>query len=209
MEKETPEKMSEKEMNEDEIKINYESKNEEKSNDAEESEDLSNKVAELEKQNEELNNTLLRKAAEFENYKRRNENEVQNLMKYASEPIVMKIIPVFDDLERSFNHLDEETNIESLKTGLKMVHDKFAKAFEEIGIKRIETKGQPFDFNYHEALMQREAADVPAHTVLEEIEPGYVYKDKVIKHAKVIVSQEVVGEGNAESNEDLGEEESK
>ncbi len=196
MRKEKSEKMNDKELKSEVPEAKDQTENNSEVNKTEievdEKDNLLNKISELEKQNEELNNTLLRKVAEFENYKRRNENDVQNLLKYASEPIIMKIIPVFDDLERSFNHLDEEINIESLKKGLELVHEKFAKIFEELGIKKIETIGKEFDFNYHEALMQREADDVPAHTILEEIEPGYVYKDKVIKHAKVIVSQEVV-----------------
>ena len=72
-----------------------------------------------------------------------------------------------------------------------MVLDKFTKVFEEIGIKKMETKGKEFDFNFHEALLQQPADNIPANTVIDEVEPGYFYKDKVIKHAKVIVSQEV------------------
>ncbi|MGD8780411.1 MAG: nucleotide exchange factor GrpE [Ignavibacteria bacterium] len=206
--------MDQKDLKNEEIKINEESENEndvnEETTESGEKDDLLNRISELEKQNEGLNNTLLRKAAEFENYKRRNENDVQNLLKYASEPVIMKIIPVFDDLERSFNHLNKETSIESLKKGLELVHGKFSKVFEDLGIKKIETVGKEFDFNYHEALMQREAEDVPAHTVLEEIEPGYMYKDKVIKHAKVIVSQEVVSNDNtAEETKNNNDEEEK
>jgi molecular chaperone GrpE len=214
MGKEKSEKMDQKDLKNEEIKINEESENEndvnEETTESGEKDDLLNRISELEKQNEGLNNTLLRKAAEFENYKRRNENDVQNLLKYASEPVIMKIIPVFDDLERSFNHLNKETSIESLKKGLELVHGKFSKVFEDLGIKKIETVGKEFDFNYHEALMQREAEDVPAHTVLEEIEPGYMYKDKVIKHAKVIVSQEVVSNDNtAEETKNNNDEEEK
>ncbi len=146
------------------------------------------KIEELEKEKQELNDKLLRRAAEFENYKRRTENEIQKMLKYASEPIVISILDIFADFERSVVHLEEDT-YESVKKGLELVYGKFRKMLEKEQIKKIEAKGKPFDFELHEALMQQPSADVPANTVLQEVEPGYIFKDKVIKHAKVIVSQ--------------------
>lgn len=137
-----------------------------------------------------LKDSLLRKAAEFENYKRRSENDQANLFKYAGEAFILSILPVYDDLQRSIAHIDDENNLKSVKDGLKLVFDKFSKILENHGVKKIESKGKPFDFNYHEALMQRKEEGVPPHTVLEEIEAGYMYKDKVLRHSKVIVSQE-------------------
>ncbi|MFC2082339.1 nucleotide exchange factor GrpE [Bacteroidota bacterium] len=165
----------------------------EKVSDAEESEvELTDeqKVQKYEEEIATLKDTLLRKAAEFENYKRRNENDQANIFKYAAEGFILSILPVYDDLERSLAHIDDDNNIKSVKDGLKMVFDKFSKILEDQGIKKIESIGKPFDFNYHEALMQREEESVPSHTVLEEIEAGYMYKDKVLRHSKVIVSQE-------------------
>ena len=160
-----------------------------------------NKIAELEKLNSELKDTLLRKAAEFENYKRRTENDQLNILKYAAESFIKNILPVYDDLERSLSHIDEETNFESTKKGLLLVHEKFGKIMEAQGIKKIDAKGKQFDVHYHEALMQQPAAGVPPHTVLEVLEPGYIYKDRVIRHAKVIVSQELeLTEGAAETD---------
>ena len=74
---------------------------------------------------------------------------------------------------------------------MKLVLNKFTKTFEEQGIKKIESKGKEFDVDFHDALLQQPSADVPPDTVLEEVEPGYMFKDKVIKHAKVIVSKEI------------------
>lgn len=156
------------------------------------------KVLEIEKQNQELKDTLLRKVAEFENYKRRTENDQMNLLKYAAEAFIGNILPVYDDLERSLDHIDDENNFESTKKGLKLVFDKFTKVLDSQGVKKIEAEGKAFDFNYHEALMQQSVKGVPPHTVLKVVEPGYMYKDKVIKHAKVIVSQEAL-EDNAEN----------
>ena len=147
-------------------------------------------IEKLEKEIKELKDTLLRKAAEFENYKRRTENDQINLIKYGAESFILKILPIYDDLQRSVQHL-EESNLESIKDGLKLVLNKFTKTFEDQGIKKIESKGKEFNVDFHDALLQQPSADVPPDTVLEEVESGYMFKDKVIKHAKVIVSKEV------------------
>lgn len=157
---------------------------------ADESNILKEKILELEKQNAELKDTLLRKVAEFENFKRRNENEQINLIKYAAEPFVKNILSVYDDLERSLIHIDEPNNFESTKKGLQLVFEKFTKILESQGVKKIDAKGQLFDVHLHEALMQQPVEGVEPHTVLDVIEPGYIFKDKVIRHAKVIVSSE-------------------
>lgn len=159
------------------------------------------KTGELEKQIAELKDSLLRKVAEFENYKRRNEIEQMNLLKYAAEPFILQVLGVFDDLQRSLSHLDDENNFESMKKGLSLVFEKFNKTLDNQGVKKIESKGQPFDVELHEALMQKPVDGVPAHTVLEVIEPGYIYKDKVIRHAKVIVSSELATSENQNINE--------
>lgn len=159
---------------------------------ADESNILKEKILELEKQNAELKDTLLRKVAEFENFKRRNENEQINLIKYAAEPFVKNILSVYDDLERSLIHIDEPNNFESTKKGLQLVFEKFTKVLESQGVKKIDAKGQPFDVHLHEALMQQPVEGVEPHTVLDVIEPGYIFRDKVIRHAKVIVSSEPV-----------------
>lgn len=186
---------------EKEPEINNE-KTEEKSSNNVESED--SKIEIEKKQLEEkiisLQDALLRKAAEFENYKRRTENDQLNLIKYAAESFILKILPIYDDLQRSVVHLGE-TSFESVKEGLKLVLDKFNKTLDEQGIKKIETKGQEFDVEFHEALLQQPSDEFPPNTVIEEVDPGYIYKDKVIKHAKVIVSKESEKEDNGKDSE--------
>ncbi|KAF0153079.1 MAG: co-chaperone GrpE [Ignavibacteria bacterium] len=161
---------------------------------------LLEKNAELEKQVVELKDTLLRKAAEFENYKRRNENEQMNLLKYAAEPFIKNILSVYDDIERSLSHIDDENSFESTKKGLLLVFDKFNKTLEIQGVKKIDAKGEPFDVHLHEALMQQPVENIAPHTVLDVVEPGYTYKDKVIRHAKVIVSAELASPETKNTN---------
>ncbi|MCJ7554032.1 MAG: nucleotide exchange factor GrpE, partial [Ignavibacteriaceae bacterium] len=82
----------------------------------------------------------------------------------------------------------------TIEEGIKLVYNKLVKTLEEQGVKKIESIGQPFDVNFHEAVMQMQNDSVPLHTVLDEIQSGYVYKDRVIRHSKVIVSDESSGE---------------
>ena len=163
---------------------------------------LQGKIVELEKQTAELKDSLLRKVAEFENYKRRNETEQMNLLKYAAEPFIKSVLSVYDDLERSLLHVDDENSFESTKKGLQLVFDKFNKTLDAQGVKKIEAKGQPFDVHFHEALMQQPVEGVAPHTVLDVIEPGYLYKDKVIRHAKVIVSAELASPETENTNQE-------
>lgn len=156
--------------------------------------ELEEKISELEKNNSELKDAFLRKAAEFENYKRRTEIDQLNIIKYAAEPFIKNILTVYDDLERSLNHVNDDNSFESLKKGLELIYDKFTKILDSHGIKKIDAVGKPFDVELHEALMQRPAEGVPPHTVLEVLEHGYIYKDKVIRHAKVVVSSEVISD---------------
>lgn len=159
------------------------------------------KINELEERVKQLQDSLLRKAAEFENYKRRTENDQFNLLRYAAEPFIKSILIVYDDFERSLIHVNEDNSFESLKKGLELVFDKFTKILESQGVKKIDAKGKPFSVDLHEALMQQPSDKVPPHTVLDVVEQGYLYKDKVIRHAKVIVSAETINQEEKKTNE--------
>lgn len=138
----------------------------------------------------ELQDRLLRKVAEFDNYKRRTENEFSNLFKYAAENFIKKILPVVDDFERSLKHLSESEENSSVSEGIKLIYDKLVKILDDQGVKKIEALGKPFDVHFHEALLQKKDENQPPHSVLDELETGYIYQDKVIRHAKVIVNED-------------------
>ncbi len=165
----------------------------------EEEMDKDKRIEELENEISDLKDKLLRRAAEFENYKRRTENDQLNLLKYAAESFIIKLLPVVDDFERSLQHIENSSDIESIRKGLKLIYDKLMKVLDDQGVKKIEAVGQAFDVNFHEALLQRKADDVDPHTVLDEIEKGYIYKDRVIRHTKVVVSEDQEHEGNDNS----------
>ena len=152
--------------------------------------ELNEKIQSLEKEVEDYKEKLLRKAAEFENYKRRTEVDQLNLLNYSGESLIIKLLPIIDDFERSLQHMDDAKDVESIKTGVKLVYDKLIKILDEQGVKKIEAVGQPFNVELHEAVMQRKDENTEPHTVLDELEKGYMYKDKVIRHTKVIVSED-------------------
>ncbi len=153
-------------------------------------EEAKQKIEQYENEIADYKDKLLRKAAEFENYKRRTENDQLNLLKYAAESFIIKLLPTVDDFERSLQHMENAKDMESIKQGIQLVYDKLIKVLTEQGVIKIDSVGKPFDVQFHEALMQRKADGVEPHTVLDEIEKGYMYKDKVIRHAKVIVSED-------------------
>lgn len=153
-------------------------------------ENLEDKIKILEQEIIQYKELALRKAAEFENYKRRTENDQLNLLKYAAESLIIKLLPTIDDLERSLEHMTEETDVQKIKEGVQLIYNKFVKTLDDQGVKKIESIGKPFSVEFHEALMQRADDSVPPHTVIDELETGYMYKDRVIRHAKVIVSED-------------------
>jgi molecular chaperone GrpE len=160
------------------------------------------KIEELEKEILQQQDKFLRKAAEFENYKRRTENDQFNLIKYAAESLIIKLLPVLDDFERSQLYIENAKDTQSIKEGIKLVYDKFLKVLEDQGVKKIEAVGKPFDVHYHEALMQRKMENVKPHTVIDEVEKGYMYKDRVIRHTKVVVSEESAENTNLDQGND-------
>ena len=175
--------------NEEELKLNVEEENQ--TEEAPLTDQQSDeRIKELEIQASEWQDKFLRKVAEFENYKRRTENDQLNLIKYAAESFVIKLLDVVDDFERSLVHIQDAKDTSTIEEGIKLVYNKLLKTLEEQGVKKIESVGQPFDVNFHEAVMQMQNDSVPPHTILDEIQSGYVYKDRVIRHSKVIVSDE-------------------
>ncbi|MFC1480777.1 nucleotide exchange factor GrpE [Candidatus Neomarinimicrobiota bacterium] len=139
---------------------------------------------------EKLEYKLLRLRAEYDNYRKRTSREKDELLVYAGSHFIVKMFPIIDDLTRTYEHGMEGKKgaTDPVLDGLKMVLDKFRKTLKEEGVEEIESVGKEFDPNLHDALMSRESEDHPAGIVLEQFESGYIYHDRVLKHAKVIVS---------------------
>lgn len=176
-------------LNENDEELSTEKNNSDEVKDDSENQ-LPEKIKELESTINQWQDKYLRKVAEFENYKRRSENDQLNLIKYAAESFIIKLLDVIDDFERSLSHIKDAKDASTIEEGIRLVYNKLMKSLEEQGIKKIDAVGQPFDVHLHEAVMQMQNDSVPAHTVLEEVQTGYIYKDRVIRHSKVIVSDE-------------------
>ena len=129
--------------------------------------------------------------AEFENYKRRTENDYAAMVRYSSEEMITRLLPVLDDFERSMKAgkpADGAPEDGGFYRGVEMIYNKFRKLLDNHGVKEMEVLGKPFDPALHDALLQVPNSSVPPHTVLEVVDKGYLLHEKVIRHARVIVS---------------------
>ena len=170
-----------------------------------ETEESNLQVEELQKQVNLYKDMLLRKAAEFDNFKRRIENETTNIVRFATESLIDDLLPVLDDFERSLKHSKESKESDALTKGVELIYLKLLKVLEGRGVKTFETVGKEFSVDYHDALMQVPRKDLPPHTVIEEVEKGYMLNDKVIRHAKVVVSSMPPEEQNEIKQSDLSD----
>lgn len=155
---------------------------------------LAAKLAEAEKQIEQYKDLLLRKAAEFDNYKKRVEGDGITMARFAKVDILTELLPVVDDFHRSMKLGRESKDPGAVARGVELIHQKLMKFLESQGVKTMETVGKEFDVRYHDALLQVQRDDVPPHTIVEEVEKGYFLDDRVIRHAKVIVSTSSTGD---------------
>jgi len=146
------------------------------------------KIAELETQLAETRDQLLRKAADFENFRKRMNQEKQSAIEYANQSLLLDIIPVIDDFERAIQAGEGSKDIASFLDGVKMIEKRLTSQLEsKWGLKRFNSAGEPFDPNIHEALMMEKSPDVGEAVVQEDFVKGYLLKDRVIRAAKVKV----------------------
>jgi len=155
---------------------------------AEERDPLLTRIAELEKAAETSRDQLLRKAAELENYKRRTEAEIGSIVRNANEQLILSLLPILDDFARSLKAAPDLGADDAFGRGIELIHGKLLKTLEKQGLRAFESSGKPFDVSFHDALLLVPRSDVPPHTVLEEVERGYMLNDRVLRHAKVLVS---------------------
>lgn len=131
-----------------------------------------------------------RMASEFENFKKRTNREKEQLTKFANEQMLKAFLPVIDDLERALVVAEQADNTTAIQDGIKLVHKNLKHALEKQGVITLESVGKDFDSEYHEALGVKAVED-PAlkGKVVEEFERGYIFNDKVIRFAKVIIGE--------------------
>ena len=153
-------------------------------------EQLANMLAEAQQMVNEEKDRYLRLAAEFDNYRKRTLKEKAELIKNGGEKTLTAILPVLDDFERALKNMEVSEETKAMKEGVELIFNKFNKVLEQEGLQKIETEGQAFDVDYHEAI-----ALIPAPSedlkgkILDCVQTGYKLNDKVIRHAKVAVAQ--------------------
>ena len=148
------------------------------------------KEKELEEKVNEINDKYLRLYSEFDNYRKRTIKERIELSKTASEEIIIDLLPVLDDFERSIKSNEASEDCDAIKDGMDLIYNKFKNTLEKKGLKPIETQGNEFDTDFHEAITQIPApSDDLKGKVVDEIEKGYQLHDKVIRFSKVVIGQ--------------------
>lgn len=148
-----------------------------------------NPLEKAERERDELKEMVLRKSAEFENYRKRTMKEKQELIEYANEHLIIKMLPVVDDLHTALESAKKSQDHEGFLKGVEMIYVKAIKIFEDAGVIPIVTAhGEPFNVEMHEALAHMPSSDAPEGHILQEIQRGYTLREKVIRHTKVVTS---------------------
>ena len=142
---------------------------------------------ELDKKIVELENKNLRLLADFDNLKKRKNEEISNLLKFSGESLIKDLLVVFDDLDRLKNQSDK-VDSSVFHNGIKLMSDKLYKILSNYNIDKFDSLGEMFDSNIHDAMMVQESKK-KKNLIIEEFEKGYKYNDKIIRHSKVIVSK--------------------
>lgn len=158
---------------------------------------LQQEIEDVKAERDELNDQLLRKAAEFDNFQRRMDREKRRRHEAGKLAVIEPMLDVLDDFERSIEAAEElqetqdpETAYDSLKGGVEMVYQKLRDELRAFEVEPIEAEGEPFDEQLHEAMMRQPTDEAEPGTVLQEIRKGYTMGDRVIRHSRVVVAAE-------------------
>ncbi|MBV8538848.1 MAG: nucleotide exchange factor GrpE [Alphaproteobacteria bacterium] len=162
--------------------------------DARQTPDLSGRIAELEAEVRKLKDQALRAMAEAENTRRRAQREIEENNKYAVSNIAREVLPIADNLRRALDGISEEARkaderLDKFATGVELTEREFLATLERHHIKRIDALGKPFDHNLHQAVMQVEAPDRAAGTVVQVLQSGFTIHDRLLRPAMVAVAK--------------------
>lgn len=147
------------------------------------------KLEELQNEVNTLKDKNMRIAAEMVNTLRRKDEETNRLLKYSNESLITELLPVIDNFERALNVNATSNDIESYQKGMTMIYNSLKNILEKFEVKEIEAIDKEFDPSFHQAVMQEEKEGTKENIVIEVLQKGYTYKDKVIRPAMVKVSK--------------------
>jgi molecular chaperone GrpE len=148
-----------------------------------------NEIKKLKEEKEQLHDQLLRKIAEFDNYKKRTEREFFERVQNANEKLITEFLPVLDDIERALDHAEKSKEINTLIEGTELIQKKMMDLLNKQGVEPLLAEGEDFDTDKHDALMQIEKENVESGKIIEEHLRGYTLNGKVIRHSQVIVAK--------------------
>ena len=148
------------------------------------------KLKELQEKYDTLNQQYLRLAADFDNYRKRQAQEREDLLKYGAENALKKLIEVLDNFERGEKALANVEDCKQVKDSFNLVHKQVIETLNKLGLETIDTNGQSFDPNFHEAVMQTPTNEYPENTIINELQKGYKLGDKVLRPSLVNVATE-------------------
>ena len=142
----------------------------------------------LQEKYDNLNNQYIRLAADFDNYRKRHEQEKEALLKYGAEKTLQKMIEVLDNFERGLKAIETVDDCEKVKECYNLAYKNFTDVLTKAGLETIKAEGEEFDPNFHEAVMQTPTSDKPEHTIVAELQKGYKLGDKVLRPTLVNVA---------------------
>ena len=153
--------------------------------------DLEERMKKLEASLKEAEEKAMREKAEAINYRKRKDDEVARMMKYASEDMIKEILPIVDSFERAIDMDDDnlEDEVSKFLAGFKMIYCNLVNVLEKYEVKEIEAMGKEFDANFHQAVLTEPREGVESGIVIEVLQKGYMYKDKVLRPSMVKVSE--------------------
>ncbi len=151
-------------------------------------ESKNDELAKLQAKYDELNNQYIRLAADFDNYRKRQEQERESLYKLGTENTLKKLLEVLDNFERGEKALENVEDCAKCKESFSLVHKQVVDSLTKLGLETIDAEGQTFDPNFHEAVMQTPTSEHPEHTIITELQKGYKLGDKVLRPSLVNVA---------------------
>ena len=153
-------------------------------------EELEKELEKAQEEIEEQKDKYLRLSAEFDNYRKRTMKEKAELILNGGEKSLSSILPVVDDFERAIKTMETATDVNAVIEGVELIYNKFMAVLAQNGVKVIETKDQPLDTDYHEAIAVIPApSEAQKGKILDCVQTGYTLNDKVLRHAKVVVGE--------------------
>lgn len=157
-------------------------------NKVEEASSNNEEVEKLKAENENLNNQYIRLAADFENYRKRQAQEREALLKYGAQECMKKLIEVVDNFDRAMQSVEKIENVEQMKETFFVLNKQLIENLTKLGLEQIKCVGEKFDPNLHEAVMQTQTDEYPEETIIKELQKGYKMGDKVLRPSMVDVA---------------------